>query len=198
MDSNFRLAHSRNQLIIVLLIIGFIVFGWFAVKPLWGDLQTANASLGQTQALLDEQNATKQSVTKLISNFSAQRARLSALDSALPDSPEVPQLLSGLEELAFNSGMIISSLQITEELPDKKVVAQDPSNTILEEKSSIEQPELVTIKIDMSLNGTPENFYTLLSLLENNLRLLDVIVINLDSSPDQSLFDLVINTFYKK
>ena len=198
MDTNLRLAHSRNQLVIVLLIIGFIIFGWFLVKPTWADLKTANETLAQTQTRLDEQNAVKQSITKLISNFAAQRSKLSILDTALPDSPEVPQLLSGLEELAFTSGMIISSLQITEELPVEAVAAVDPANTEIVEKSSIVKPELVTIKIDLSLTGTTDSFYYLLSLLEHNLRLFDISAINFESNPDQSSFDLVIDTFYKK
>ena len=182
----------------VLLIIGFIIFGWFLVKPTWADLKTANETLAQTQTRLDEQNAVKQSISKLISNFAAQRSKLSILDTALPDSPEVPQLLSGLEELAFTSGMIISSLQITEELPVEAVVAVDPANTVIVEKSSIVKPELVTIKIDLSLTGTTDSFYYLLSLLEHNLRLFDISAINFESNPDQSSFDLVIDTFYKK
>ncbi|OGE80380.1 MAG: hypothetical protein A2826_02905 [Candidatus Doudnabacteria bacterium RIFCSPHIGHO2_01_FULL_43_23] len=198
METNFRSAHSRNQLVTVLLIIGFIIFGWFLVKPTWADLKTANETLAQTQTRLDEQNAVKQSITKLISNFAAQRSKLSILDTALPDSPEVPQLLSGLEELAFTSGMIISSLQITEELPVEAVVAVDPANTVIVEKSSIVKPELVTIKIDLSLTGTTDSFYYLLSLLEHNLRLFDISAINFESNPDQSSFDLVIDTFYKK
>ena len=198
MNTDIRSAYHRDQLVIVLLVIGFVVFGWFLVKPTWGGLKAVKENLAETQTRLDEQKAVSQSIVKLLSNFDAQKSRLTVLDSALPDSPEVPQLLAGIEELAFISGMRIASLQITETLPAKQAVAADPANSVPVEKNLIKPPELVNLKIDLSLTGSPENFYNFISVLELNLRLLDVTAVNIDSATEGSLFDLSIDTFYRK
>jgi len=200
---NVRSGYARNRLIIVLLIVGFIVIGWFLVKPAWGDLNVTKENLVQAQIQLDEKEATFQNVAKLLSNFEAQRSRLEILDDALPDSPEVPQLLSGMEELVSASGMSLSALTITEEREDAPAQVFNPvtSGQPQVQQNLITQPELVEIKIDLAVTGTPENFYLLLSLLERNLRLLDINIISLGSeaggAPGEAIYDLVISTFYK-
>ena len=203
MDINVRSRYARNRLIIVLLIVGFIVIGWFLVKPAWGDLNTTKENLVQAQIQLDAKKATSQNVVKLLSNFEAQRFRLEILDDALPNSPEIPQLLSGLEELVSASGMNISVLKITEERGDAPAQVFNPaaSGQPPVEQNLITRPELGEIKIELAVTGTPENFYLLLSLLERNLRLLDINIISLSSeaggAQGEAIYDLVISTFYK-
>jgi len=98
------------------------------------------------------------------------------IDSVIPTSPLTPQILTGLEEIAKASNVVIEGIDLA--IPDtsKKAV----SSQVQEIKIEPEFPEGVfTVEIGLSITSGPyDNLKLFLSNLEKNIRLMDVISVN--------------------
>jgi|SRR3989344_1968740 len=181
---NYLVAHFKKIILLVMVII-FAAGYFFLINPKYQEIKTKIGDIGTKE---EEQSSLQDKliqITKLRSAYkSISLDGLERINMALPDSPSKDELLPQLETLISQNGLLLTSLQV-----DDLQKSDD--------KTDQKATGIGKIKISMNIVGTDYyNFKNILSVLEKNLRLLDVV--SLKFSPTEESASLEVITYYMK
>ena len=179
---------SSGVLIPLIILVG-LALGYFGVRPQMKNLRENRDLLRTKHAEQNDREKSLLSIKQLLSDVQSNRSKLSSLDQALPDTPDVPGLLANLEYLTLQSGLRLNGIQI--EMPKAQL---DPE---------FEAPKngISTMRVEMSLSGQYSQLFAFLLNLEQNLRIFDISNIEF-SEPDTGAitrsFSLSLKTYFSE
>ncbi|MBI4054094.1 MAG: type 4a pilus biogenesis protein PilO [Candidatus Doudnabacteria bacterium] len=196
-----RSQSARLGLLLFLAVAVIIAIGTLLLWPKFQQMREERVNLQKTESEHDQKKRTVEGIEKLVRNFKSKAEQLAIVEQTLPSAPEVPQLLASLEQLALQSGMSVMGILVTDPtLADARFRPKQATSD--NQLGAIPKPELVELKIDLSLSGDYGNFANLLDALERNQRLFEVSSItaepNSGAQESGAVFTLVIKTSYQK
>jgi len=169
-----------------LLVAGAILFFTFTL-PAFTEIRELR---GEREALISVRDAglqTSRTVDRLLAEFSSVSSIQRNISLALPAEEEVPGVINQLQGIAKLSGVVIESLDI-ELLPIRPVV-----------EGELIEP-VGKLRITIGLLGNYEGIKSYLSLVETNIRVIDVSSIRVDGGTESSVlkYNIVVDTYYQR
>jgi len=152
-----------NRIVVISLSL-LISFAWgiFFLSPKNKTLNFLKEEIGQKQFELQSQEEYLANLTRTAENLKNYQIQLSKIDSALPDTPELPALFDFLQKSASQSGLVLKGLEAT-------------SGTQAEEG-------LRETRLNLLLIGSYTSFKNFLSVLEYSSRLIETESLTFSSS----------------
>lgn len=186
---------------LLILVVGIV--GYFVVWPKYLETQAARADLTAKTADVTVREASLTGVNDLIASFQKNQADLAPVDGAIPDAPRIPELLANFDYLSAQSGLFLASVQLTPELTGgPAAAAQAISQSQALPDIAKTTKNLGIIQANVSLKGDYPGMKKFLSVLEQNLRIMDiqglVVVDSGDSTKKLKEFTFTIQTYYQK
>lgn len=173
---------------IVLIVIFLILPQWARIKGLKSEIDNLKAELSQKTELLEK-------INDMISKYNELVSKVQKLDLTIPKEQEKPELIVQIESLAKENGLIVESLAFKE----------------VNQKEG-EAARYKILNISLGLSGTYQAFKNFLIALEQNIRIMDVQMINF-SVPEKVVapgllpqpeklgnelkFNIELNTYYQ-
>jgi len=170
----------------VILLVAVIVVAYLVVTPQWNKYSLNKTLLAAAQAQNSEAKRAQADLDSFIKSFKEHQSEVSRVSSALPiKSPELPNLLSIIQDAAKTNGVVLSSFVIND---------SDPQNEKASPDNSIQ-----STSIRISANSSFSAFKNLVLHLENSLRIMDLGHINLKADDNGILlFQISFQTYYQK
>ena len=152
-----------NRIVVISLSL-LIAFAWgiFFLSPKNKTLNFLKEEIGQKQFELQSQEEYLANLTRTAENLKNYQIQLAKIDSALPDTPELPALFDFLQKSASQSGLVLKGLEAT-------------SGTQAEEG-------LRETRLNLLLIGSYTSFKNFLSVLEYSSRLIETESLTFSSS----------------
>ncbi len=152
-----------NRIVVISLSL-LISFAWgiFFLSPKNKTLNFLKEEIGQKQFELQSQEEYLANLTRTAENLKNYQIQLAKIDSALPDTPELPALFDFLQKSASQSGLVLKGLEAT-------------SGTQAEEG-------LRETRLNLLLIGSYTSFKNFLSVLEYSSRLIETESLTFSSS----------------
>jgi len=150
--------------IVVISLLFLISFAWgiFFLSPQNKTLNSLKEEIRQKQFELQSQEEYLVNLTATAENLKNYQIQLAKIDSALPDTPELPALFDFLQKSASQSGLVLKGLEAT-------------SGTQAEEG-------LRETRLNLLLIGSYTSFKNFLSVLEYSSRLIETESLTFSSS----------------
>jgi Tfp pilus assembly protein PilO len=165
-------------IVLIILILSFL----FVLKPKYDEVSQARQELASNQQEFADQKIYLDDIKKLISDYQKiNSADVEKINKVLPAEEDIAGLFVQVEAMAKESGLNLLGLDIAEKG---------------------ETPELAKSKIkelDITLNlagGDYSAFKKFLSVVESNLRMMEIISINF--APEAATYALNLKTYYKE
>ena len=159
---------------IVLFVILLLVF--FLVWPQYQSFVTLQSDLGEKTAEFNAQYGYYNTITNTYHDLQSHQDDIAKIDSALPATPDLGQLVYDLQEAAAGSGMLIKSLFVSQSAGGTNPVAGKVNDT----------------DFSMQLTGDYPSLQNFLKALEQSSRIFEVTSISFgagttaSSQPTQS------------
>jgi hypothetical protein len=190
------------QIFLAGVLIVFLVLAYFLL--IGPKFQTTQAAI---QANIDEQQSIYAGQQKKLSNLKAlaelyKKINLSDLqkfNTVLPDKYVPERLFGELEEITAQGGWEITSVKIMDPEDTAKAVkataVDEEGKPIVAVVKTVKDPRLGTVSLEVNFGSIDyAGLKSLLRLLENNLRLMDVEAV--DFNPANSSAVLRLDTYY--
>lgn len=174
-----------------MIVVVFIIPGWqrfLVVRADTQHLQEINAEIDTLTKKRDEIVAQISAITK--DNF--QR-----LDQILPSRPEGPEFLVTLQRLAFEHGLRLEKLTLSETLSTKPKIATEDVSKFTPAGTEIKKVNYQALTVSMEVNGTYEGFKNFLHELESYIRITDIDTLTLAPATNGFDFKLSVKTYYQ-
>ena len=140
-----------------IMIAAAVLVFFFLALPAFDKTRTLNASVKEREGILLEAEAIKARVAELDREIDSKKAEVDKLNVLLPKEKMIPELLSGIESLVAASGMSLTEMNLSELSGQEKIKK---------------------LSGNLKLNGSFVSFMQFLDLLEKNLRLIDLITVD--------------------
>lgn len=169
---------SKNNLIIIVLLIAFIAILFLVDWPAYNKFVFLNSETERYKNLLEEEKELLAKVNQLKEIYESREDELKKVYYSLPAGKEIPNLIVQFEALASENGLILESLDFTEQESRK------------------------TLSVSLSISGTYQSFESFLEALEFNVRLMDVQSIDFSSAETEVgssifTFDVKLIVYYQ-
>ena len=184
--------HVSTGVFVPVLILAGIIFGYFVAWPQNAKNRENQALLNEKEAEVSDRESSLTAVRKLIDQVESNSETLATIDSAMPSSPAIPELLANLEFLTKQSGLLITDLDL-----ETASVAQPASGQQPQENGT----GLAELFVKVSVSGQYPQLFAFILNLEQNLRLFDVQNIEFKKeSPHATVqaYTIRIKTYYQK
>lgn len=174
-----------KNIFIIILVLGFIGVIIFLDIPMVQNILDIKKDTKIQQNLFEEKSDFIQTVGKLAEKYKGNESVFKELDFILPNDQDVPNLIVQLETLANNSGVVLDNVAIIEE-----------------EKSKEKTSDYGIVNVNLKLNSSYESFKNFLTIVENNMRLIDISSIDFDAqigsggAPSFD-FNVILKTYYQ-
>lgn len=155
-----------NKLIPSILIAASILTLFLLVLPSFDKTRMLQAAIEEREGLLQEAQELQARVEELNREIDSKKTEVGKLDNLLPREKMIPELLSGLEAIVAGSGLNLTELNISE------LSSQD---------------QIKKLSGNMKLNGSFAPFMQFLDLLERNLRLIEVVTVDVGAQLTQGV-----------
>ncbi|HEX5429485.1 MAG TPA: type 4a pilus biogenesis protein PilO [Patescibacteria group bacterium] len=181
------MSFSAKSITSLILVVGAVVLGYFVVLPRWNAYSAAKQVLATNQ---EHETQLEQSQTQLdafLAEYKAHTADAQTLNQALPLSrPQIYDVLNSLDVLTAQSGLALGATGFQD----------TPQSDTLNAASDSIQP----IDMTLSVSGDYNGFKNFISLLETNLRLIDVNSVSIHSGTAANVLDFTISlrTYYQQ
>ncbi|MEK7583855.1 MAG: hypothetical protein AAB490_01305 [Patescibacteria group bacterium] len=147
----------------------------------------AENSLIVKEKVLSDLKAIKQDLDKTVIDFSAlkssRRAAIERLNDFLPTSPHYEELFTMINDITERAGMTLTTINLSVSESDLQRPTRASVEGAAEPADLLASGQIHPITISISVEGgTYTTFKEYLSLLERNLRVLDVRSLSLDGS----------------
>ena len=172
---------TKTYLGAALIAVGAIMF-WMLTLPAYDQVMNLRSALADRNSILDNRTAIINNIKTLTKQYADRSADIQRFSNLVPADKGTAELVSTIEAMANQSGITLTGLSLAG--------SQNPT-----QNAYVPQP------IDMSLTGTYPSFRTFLSLLETNLRIMDVISMNINQTTVNSSnlgFQIKANAYYLK
>lgn len=150
----------NDRLISSIMIAVSILIFFFLAMPSFDKTRMLSASVKERESILLEASEIKARVGELNRDIDSKKAEVDKLDILLPKEKMIPELLSGIESVMAASGMNLTEVNISELSAQEKIKKLSGS---------------------LKLNGSFVSFIQFLDLLEKNLRLIDLITVDVSA-----------------
>lgn len=194
---NLVLTSYFNAAVAIIVILVLAVAVIFFLLPKYQQVAAEKAKVQQAQ---NNQYADLLSYYNKLVHYKAAYAAIRQTDkdnlnTMLPDENQHELLFTQISALIKQQGLLLTSLSIT---PDNSSANTKSRSTAKTSAQSDNLPAGVgSIKVNMSLSGVSySSLLSLLSALENNMRLIDVN--SIQYSPDTGVASLDATTYYVK
>lgn len=169
----------------------FILAYFFLLAPQYRAIKAAASDSERKQV---EQRILQDKILainrKMDSYRNIQAEDINRINSAFPDLPMKDELLSQLESLISQNGLLLTSLMIE---GDDEMEKGEKS----EKNNEIANKNIGKIKISAVIAGTDyNNLKNILSVFEKNLRIMDVVKVSFSPGSLESSLDII--TYYMK
>ena len=152
-----------------LLLIVFVLFTWFILKPKLSQSLEQRTNLKAAQTQLEGIKSDKQKLSQLVSELRNSQEDVAKVDEALPLSGRVSKVYVMLDEYVRTAGMTLTLISADDS--SKSIAAGDKpflANPYQEGR------QLHTITLTTTVTGNMEQFKNLLQLIETSGRVLDI------------------------
>lgn len=177
---------QRSSLISFLIFLVSLTIGFVFVWPEFNKTDILRSEKTSQENQREYLKDIVANIDELSAKYESAQDDIEKLALAIPSSPQVPELLIQIEDLVKGNGMILGNIGFTLE-----------GSTTSEEASP--QNGVKTIKLNVSADGNYANFKNLLKDIEDNIRLMDVIMFSF-GEPDKetgfSKFSISLNAYY--
>jgi hypothetical protein len=198
---NIFLTRYFKVIVLILTIMILIVGYSFLIKPKYKQIIQEVKSVSEEKS---PKYLNRKKYLNQLKELKAEYQKISLSDinkikAILPSEKGHEELLAQLEDIILKNGLLLTSLQIEEvaEAKDKEVSRREGEKA--EDSSSEDKllKEINKLKIRMEIIGTDYvGFKNLLNVIENNLRLMDIV--SLSFSPDNNTTSLELYVYYIK
>ncbi len=152
-----------------LLLIVFVLFTWFILKPKLSKSMEQRTNLKAAQAQLDGIKSDKQKLSQLVSELRNSEEDVAKVDEALPLNGRVSKVYVMLDEYVRTAGMTLTLISADD--TSKSIAAGDKS---LLANPFQEGRQLHTVTLTTTVTGNMEQFKNLLQLIETSGRVLNI------------------------
>lgn len=171
----------KKNIIILILVLAFIGILFLLDWPIYNKFVFLNSEVERYENLLEEEKGLLVKVNQLKEIYESREDELKKVHYSLPAGKEVPNLIIQFEALTSENGLILESLDFTE---------QESRKT---DKS---------LSVSLSISGTYQSFESFLEALELNVRLMDVQSIDFSSAETEAgssifTFDVKLEVYYQ-
>jgi Tfp pilus assembly protein PilO len=175
-------------------LVSSLVVYFQLIQPAYEDTKNIKAQQLSQQSFLDSEKTVVKQVQDLIASYEGQLQIQQAVSAALPPNPDIVGALAQLYGLAQENNLVVQSISVGFSGESGSGVGQ----------FSLKKP-IGTINFQLSLVGTYESFKTFLSMLETNIRILDLKSLSLQppsapagkSAPDLYNYGLTVSAYYQ-
>lgn len=185
---------------LVVLVAGAAAF--FILLPKYRAVKAAREIVTNKQSEVSSRQNILRNLQNLLAEYDVKKETLKPLDESVPAAPKIPELLGNLDQLAKQSGVLISSLNIS---PAQSLATINTGQSVGQVKKTeailTHTDGLGIMQIDIQLVGRYPNLSAWLKNLEQNLRLLDaqiVVASEADEQTGDQTYNLKIYTYYQK
>ena len=198
----FSSADLSSGIIVPLLLVVIGASGYFVLLPRYRELKDNREAVRQRQAEVMKHESQLTDIQRLVADLKEKRTSLKVLDEALPTAPRIPELLANFDQLAKQSGLFVSDLNLTTE-PAQFMFPAGQSSVELDDFASRlgVSKNLGVMQATVTLKGNYSGLKTFLKAAELNLRLLDAqsVVATSSTEPGESQeFSLLLLIYYFK
>lgn len=199
---SLNLSQYSSGLIIPILVLAGTGFAYFIMSPQFKDVRLSREALAGKKAAMEQRRDAFEGMKKMIADLEAKRTELAPLDQAIPTSPDIPELLANLEQLARQSGLLISDLQIsTASTVSSLAPGEDLARAQRTEQLMRSAENLSIMNISLNVTGQYPQLEAFLLNMERNLRLMDLQTVNFGQTDEDAggqEYTLQIQTYYQK
>jgi hypothetical protein len=213
--SSLLSANLSRQTFIALVVLEALILCavgyFFFIKGVVKELKLAEADFISKKSIFDSFKLREDTLVKTDHLYnSLSKDILEKTDLAIPNSPRLPDLLINFDTLIKNNGFSLQKIEF--QVVDKKgqeifstqknlaasgvaQVGAELATTNISEDQTIAPKELKTININLGVTGSSYlGLKNLITQLENNLRLVDVI--SFDFSSTATSFTISVRAYY--
>ena len=198
----YSLQQVTSGIIIPILVIVVGVAAYIFLLPQYKDVRQQQGQLKQQEEESDSKSIVLQDLKNLASELEEKRAGLSQIDKAIPQSPEIPELLANIDYLVSQSGLLITSLQLSQ----AQTLSSAGSGQAVElfgrqEMLRSSTQNLGMMQIDLKVVGAYSTIKNFLLNIEQNQRLMDIQELIFEEPDGESGlqgFNLKILTYYQQ
>jgi Tfp pilus assembly protein PilO len=178
--------HSKSIIALLLVIISFVL-GYFAVLPRWSSYLLAKDELATEKQTQQELEKAQKEMNNFLADYKSHSQEAAQLNNALPlTQSQVYNVLKNLEDIGKSSGLTLGALNVIESPNSDQLGASENS--------------IQTIEINLTVNGNSDGFRNFLTLLESNLRIIDVQSVQMlnDNTGIDIKHQIRFKTYYQK
>lgn len=180
------------KLIALTLVVAILALGFFfLIEPKYKSIISKKEEVITPEDLkLDERLKYLNELKKIKASFAAINAEdIKRIKALAPTRLYHEELLAQLEKIILENGLLLNSIAITEAGSDNTSNANPPEGggNVAQEGSGL---PVKRIKINMSITGTDYiGLKNLLNIIENNLRLIDIVSLSADTKNKTTSID---------
>jgi Tfp pilus assembly protein PilO len=182
---------SSKSLIALLVGILILAAGYFAYGQ-WQKLGETRAAFDMTKETNDKLKKAQADADAFLAKYESNRAQASIANRTLPlGNPDVPTLLDNFSRMVADSGLIMNQMNLIKESVNAEADTSTPGS-------------IKSVDIDMQVDGSYETFNDFLLRLQRNLRLSDMVSLNVSEREEDSggnsglTFAFKIRTYYQQ
>jgi hypothetical protein len=174
----------------------FSILYYFAIHP---KISSAIKLKGvEYNKVIEEQKKLKDQLAYLLAAEEAKKSitdqDIQKMDYIISNDPNIPQLLTSLENIASSSGVFITGIDFSLHGPQEDVGSQIPAEGVVLEPVGNGIPY---VEIGLSVQAMPyDGFKDFLDKIEKNIRIMDVV--GIIYNPSGTDYSLVIRAYYLK
>lgn len=177
---------QRSSLISFLIFLVSLTLGFVFVWPEFNKTDALKSEKTTQENQRENLKDILANIDELSAKYESAQDDIDKLKLAIPSEPQIPELLIQIEDLVKSNGLVLGNIGFTLEGPTA-------------EEGSSQTNGIRIIKLNLNADGTYENLKNLLKDIENNIRLMDVIMFTF-GEPDKetgfSKFDISLNAYY--
>jgi Tfp pilus assembly protein PilO len=165
-----------NKKIIVTLInlLVSVILVFVFINPLWASIKTLKTGIAKQEQEVKKVEELVAKIQKLKQAYQEIGGDIEKISLALPSEEDLPYLITQFESLASSNGLLLESVKFTNKETKKKSSRKAEQLDQSQEVSS----SFSRSSFEIRLNGSYEGLKGYLRALENNVRLMDVEVID--------------------
>ncbi len=186
----FKEEKTRNFTSLVLTIIAFSIFGFFAINPTIATIAQLKKQLSDSHFVYDKLDEKIKNLKSLQEQYILLGKDLSVVTIAIPQIPTVPRLTAQLQAVALNNHMIIKRLQVFQ---------VELANASLNKTSQKNSDYIGSFAFALDIEGSSSDITNFLSSLTNFERIvtIDTFVITKNTGENNNKLSLRGKSYFK-
>lgn len=184
---------SKSFLIISGALAGILIIVVLVILPLWQGTINSRQSLVSEKNLLEKKQNLIFQIKSLSDKFQQSQDKVKKINFAIPRDQSVAELLVQFESIAAENGMVLNTIDFSEQAPAASFARQEDF------ESEIQPQSYKILSINANLKGAYPSFKNFLNAIEKNIRLMDAQSVSLSPAGEGSLFNFTvgINTYWQ-